>query len=82
MLRDSYGRLEVVMFFEILSHLPATHLKAFVKMNEENEPREEIDKFFGIICQMQKEYLPMSLLNSGRFMCVSIRLGGDNYEYQ
>ena len=33
-LRFLYGHLEVLMFFEILCHLPGEHLDAFVQMND------------------------------------------------
>jgi hypothetical protein len=44
-LRDFHDRLDVVMFDEILTYLPAKHLNTFVKMNDEKKSREEIDKF-------------------------------------
>jgi hypothetical protein len=45
MLKELHGRLDVLMFDEILTYLPAKHLDAFVKMNDEKRPRGEIDKF-------------------------------------
>ena len=44
-LRVFHDRLDVIMFDEILTYLPAKHLDAFVKMNDEKRSREEIDKF-------------------------------------
>jgi hypothetical protein len=44
-LRELHDRLDVVMFDEILTYLPAKHLEAFVKMNDEKRSRGEIDKF-------------------------------------
>jgi hypothetical protein len=44
-LRELHDRLDVLMFDEILTYLPARHLDAFVKMNDEKRPRQDIDKF-------------------------------------
>jgi hypothetical protein len=44
-LRELHDRLDVLMFDEILTYLPARHLEAFVKMNGEKRSRGEIDKF-------------------------------------
>jgi hypothetical protein len=44
-LRDFHDRLDVLMFDEILTYLPARHLDAFVKMNDEKKSRGELDKF-------------------------------------
>jgi hypothetical protein len=44
-LRELHDRLDVIMYFEILTYLPAKHLDAFVKMNDEKRSRGEIDKF-------------------------------------
>jgi hypothetical protein len=41
----AHDRLDVLMFDEILTYLPAKHLDAFVKMNDEKRSRGEIDKF-------------------------------------
>jgi hypothetical protein len=43
-LRELHDRLDVLMFDEILTYLPARHLDAFVKMNDEKRSREDIDK--------------------------------------
>jgi hypothetical protein len=45
MLKELHDRLDVLMFDEILTYLPAKHLDAFVKMNDEKRSRGEIDKF-------------------------------------
>jgi hypothetical protein len=44
-LRELHDRLDVVMFDEILTYVPAKHLEAFLKMNDEKRSRGEIDKF-------------------------------------
>jgi hypothetical protein len=43
-MREFHDRLDVVMFDEILTYLPARHLDAFVKMNDEKRSRAELDK--------------------------------------
>jgi hypothetical protein len=40
----AHDRLDVLMFDEILTYLPAKHLDAFVKMNDEKRSRGEIDQ--------------------------------------
>jgi hypothetical protein len=44
-LREVQDRLDVLMFDEILTYLPAKHLDAFVRMNDQKRSRGEIDKF-------------------------------------
>jgi hypothetical protein len=45
MLGELYQDLEVVMFFEILTHLPGEYLETFVNMNDQSVAREELDDF-------------------------------------
>jgi hypothetical protein len=45
MLGELYYDLEVVMFFEILTHLPGQYLETFVNMNDQSVAREEVDDF-------------------------------------
>jgi hypothetical protein len=44
-LKELHDRLEVIMYFEILTYLPGHHLDAFIKMNDENISRRDIDRF-------------------------------------
>lgn len=44
-LKELHDQLDIVMYFEILTYLPGQHLDAFVKMNDENRPRGDIDTF-------------------------------------
>jgi hypothetical protein len=44
-LEDSYIKLDIFMFFEILTYLPGRHLDEFVKLNDGKRPRWEIDAF-------------------------------------
>src|SRR5512147_2875915 len=45
MVDDLSQHLETIMYFEILTHLPGKHLEAFVKINDQNRTRAELDKF-------------------------------------
>src|SRR5512132_1476563 len=45
MLKELHDRLDVMMYVEIVTYLPAQHLDAFVKINDEGRPRGDIDKF-------------------------------------
>jgi hypothetical protein len=70
-LRELHDRLDVLMFDEILTYLPARHLEAFVKMNDEKRSRGEIDKFLeenmpnaeevfaGALAKLRERYLRM-----------------------
>lgn len=42
---DLYRHLEVIMYCEILTHLPGKHLETFVEINDRNRTRAEVDGF-------------------------------------
>lgn len=45
MVEDLYTHLEIIMFYEIMTYLPGQYLDEFVRLNDQNIPRWEIDKF-------------------------------------
>lgn len=45
MIKELYGRLDSYLTTVIVDSLPAEHLEAFMKLNEEKKPKEEIDGF-------------------------------------
>lgn len=45
MVAELYARLDNYMVGVIIDNMPEEHLETFVKMNEENKPKEEIEKF-------------------------------------
>lgn len=45
MIKELYARLDSYLTTVIVDNMPAEHLEAFMKLNEEKKPREEIDKF-------------------------------------
>jgi hypothetical protein len=70
MLENLYCRLEIIMFFEILTYLPEKRLAMFVKMTDEDTPRGIIDKCLQENSQTQKKSLTTPLPNFGIFMRV------------
>lgn len=51
MVKELYARLDNYMTSAIVDNLPAEYLDAFIKMNEEKKPREEVEEFL-------KEHMP------------------------
>ena len=45
MIKELYARLDSYLTTVIVDNLPAEHLEAFMKLNEEKKPKEEIDGF-------------------------------------
>lgn len=45
MVKELYARLDNYMTSVIVDNLPAEHLDAFIKMNEEKKPRNEVEQF-------------------------------------
>ena len=45
MLKELYARLDNFLVGIIIDNMPADKLEAFTKLNEENKPKEEIEKF-------------------------------------
>lgn len=42
---ELYSRLDNFMVTTIIKNMPPEYLEEFIRLNEENRPREEIDKF-------------------------------------
>ncbi len=45
MIKELYARLDNHLTSVIVDNMPAEHLDAFLKLNEEKKPREEIEQF-------------------------------------
>ncbi len=45
MIKELYARLDSFLTSTIIKNMPAEHLEAFIKMNEEGKSKEEIENF-------------------------------------
>jgi len=45
MIKELFARLDQYLASAIVEYMPDEHLEAFMKMNDENKPREEVEAF-------------------------------------
>lgn len=67
MVEDLYTHLEIIMFYEILTYLPGECLDEFVRLNDLNRPRWEIDKFLQLNMPNAEEVIEDRLPSFRRF---------------